>query len=92
MGATLFSALIKRLFFLAILFGAAFPTIEAQQATQSCEKLGDGLLLGVVPPERIPPILHPKFVTAQEAEQFMKADEPVLGVFDGQTADRKSVV
>lgn len=64
---------------------------QAQQRPQRWQRLGDGILLEVVPPERIPPLNQPQFVTAAEAEAFMRADEPVIGLFDGQVAKAYSL-
>ncbi len=49
------------------------------------------MVLTVVPPERIPPINAPEFVSAAEADCFMKDNEPVLGFFDGQVAKAYSL-
>lgn len=83
----------------ACFFGAAMLVVllalgaPAQQilAPFECETIEDGILLNVVPPERIPPVDNPQFVSAAEAEKFMSEDEPVLGLFDGQVAKAYSL-
>jgi len=70
----------------AVLLAAA---ARAQQPR--AEQVGDGILLHVLPPDRIPAINQPEFASAAQAEKFMAADEPVLGVFDGQVAKAYSL-
>ncbi len=40
----------------------------------------------VLPPDAIPSIDTPQFVSGEEARGFMRDDEPVLGVTDGRSA------
>jgi hypothetical protein len=43
-------------------------------------------ILTVIPVDAIPAIDNPTYVSVAEAEQFMRADEPVLGLANGGTA------
>lgn len=62
------------------------PAGAAEDFKPSWERVGDGILLSVVPPSNIPPINKPEFVSADEADNFLCDTEPVLGVYDGQVA------
>lgn len=63
----------------------------AQRQEPRAERLGDGVLLHVLPPDRIPAIDNPRFVSAADAERFLQPEEPVLGVFDGRVAKAYSL-
>lgn len=63
----------------------------AQRPQPQQERVGDGILLHVLPPDRIPAIDNPQFVSAAEADKFLRPDEPVLGVFDGKIAKAYSL-
>jgi len=63
----------------------------AQRPEPRMEKVGDGVLLHVLPPDGIPAINQPQFVSAAEGDKFMAADEPVLGLFDGEVAKAYSL-
>lgn len=75
---------------LAALAGLALA-LAAQPQQPRAEKVGDGVLLHVLPPDRIPAINQPEFVPAAEADKFMAGDEPVLGLFDGEVAKAYSL-
>ena len=64
---------------------------RAEDPRPDWQLVNGGVLLTVVPPERIPPINAPEFVLAAEAERFMKDNEPVLGFFDGRVAKAYSL-
>lgn len=55
------------------------------------ERIGDGILLHVLQFDAIPAIDNPQFVSAAEGDKFMRKNEPVLGVFDGQVAKAYSL-
>ena len=74
-----------------VLAGSAVLTLIAERPEPRQERLGDGILLHVLPPDRIPAIDEPEFVAAAQADQFMRDNEPVLGVFDGQVAKAYSL-
>lgn len=65
--------------------------LSAQRPAPRQERIGDGVLLDVVPRDYIPAIDNPEFISAAEADQFMQADEPVLGLFDGRVAKAYSL-
>lgn len=65
--------------------------VLAQRPAPREERIGDGVLLHVLPPDRIPAIDKPEFVSASEADAFMGSEEPVLGVFDGKVAKAYSL-
>lgn len=79
-------------FFLVLALGGLLAGMAAAQRPQPRqERVGDGILLHVLPPDRIPAIDNPQFVSADQADKFMRADEPVLGVFDGKVAKAYSL-
>lgn len=43
-------------------------------------------IITVLPPDAIPAIDDPQYVSVAEADRFMRPDEPVLGITDGRTA------
>ncbi len=55
------------------------------------EQIGDGILMTVVGKDAIPAIDNPQFVSAKEANSFMKDNEPVLGLYDGKVAKAYSL-
>ncbi|MGH9805544.1 MAG: DUF3179 domain-containing (seleno)protein [Candidatus Acidiferrales bacterium] len=75
---------------LAVMVALALPA-AAQRPEPKMEKVGDGVLLHVLPPDRIPAINQPEFVSAAAADKFMAGDEPVLGLFDGEVAKAYSL-
>ncbi|MFQ5724085.1 MAG: DUF3179 domain-containing (seleno)protein [Terriglobia bacterium] len=76
-----------------VLAGAALLGLAlwAQRPAPRQEHIHGGILLHVLPPDRIPAIDNPQFVTAEEAEAFMQPDEPVLGIYDGEVAKAYSL-
>lgn len=83
----------KPMHLLAVSFlaGALGLGLAAQRAAPRTEKVGDGVLLHVLPFDRIPALDDPQFASAAEADKFMREDEPVLGVFDGTVAKAYSL-
>ena len=78
--------------FLAIGCMIALPAVtSAQRRPRNVERIGDGTLITVLPPDAIPAISEPEFVSAEEAGEFMKDEEPVLGLFDGKIAKAYSL-
>jgi len=59
-----------------------FATAEtsAQQRTIREEKIGDGVMVTVLPQDAIRALKDPAFVPRAEAETWMHDDEPVIGV------------
>lgn len=43
-------------------------------------------IVAILPRDAIPSIDAPVFVSAEEGDRFLSDDEPVIGVFDGETA------
>lgn len=84
-------AIIARLISLSVLLAVLALTVIAQRPKPRMERLGDGFLIDVLPPDRIPAIDKPRFVPAAAAQAFMRDDEPVLGVFDGKVAKAYSL-
>ncbi len=78
---------------LVLMTALALPALPAaaQRPEPRAEQVGDGILLHVLPPDRIPALNNPAFVPAAEADEFLVADEPVLGVYDGQVAKAYSL-
>ncbi len=63
---------------------------EAQRRPIREEKIGDGTLVTVLPEDAIPALTSPVFVSGDEADRFMKDDEPVLGLVDPVTGQAKA--
>lgn len=80
-----------RLLAVSLLAGALALGSAAQRSVPRTEKIGDGVLLHVLPFDRIPALDNPQFVSAAEADKFMSKDEPLLGVFDGTVAKAYSL-
>lgn len=76
---------------LLTILGLLPGALWAQRRELKGEKIGDGILHTVLPPDSIPAISDPVFVSAQEGDKFMAPDEPVLGLFDGQVAKAYSL-
>lgn len=76
---------------LLTILGLLPGALWAQRRELRGEKIGDGVLHTVLPPDNIPAISDPVFVSAQEGDKFMAPDEPVLGLFDGQVAKAYSL-
>ena len=54
------------------------------------EKVGDGVPGTVLPPDGIPALTKPNFVSRAEAEALMSDEEPVLGLVDPVTRQVKA--
>jgi hypothetical protein len=77
-------------FILSLLIAVGFTLpLRAQRRMQE-EKIGDGTMYTVLPPDAIPAITGPEFVTRDEAEKWMADDEPVLGLVDPVTGKAKA--
>jgi hypothetical protein len=63
---------------------------EAQRRPVQEEKIGDGTLVTVLPPDAIPAVTHPEFVGRAEADRWMDENEPVLGLVDPVTGQAKA--
>jgi hypothetical protein len=66
------------------------PESAEEKREFETEDLRGALLYKVLEPDAIPSIDDPQFVPAAEAT-FMRDDEPVLGVFDGEVAKAYSM-
>src|SRR5574341_1681758 len=53
---------------------------------ESEEMIQGSPLLTVLPVGAIPAIYNPRYVSVNEADRFLRPDEPVLGVTDGKIA------
>ncbi len=62
----------------------------AQRAPMPEERIGDGVLVTVLPKDAIPALRNPEFLTREQAESLMADDEPVLGLVDPQTGQAKA--
>jgi len=62
----------------------------AQRPPLKEEKVGDGVLVTVLPPDKIPALTKPVFVSGVEADRQMADDEPVLGLVDPVTGQAKA--
>ncbi len=71
------------------LFGSARPLCSQDRSLQR-EKIGDGTMVTVLPPDAIPALNQPVFVKREEADKWMSEDEPVLGLVDPVTGQPKA--
>lgn len=55
-------------------------------AAQGPEMVGGSPILTVLPVDAIPAIDDPRYVTVAEADRWMRPEEQVLGIRDGQVA------
>jgi len=78
-------------FTVVALAGLLATWLAAQWPAPREEKVGDGVLLHVLPFDAIPAVDSPRFVSAREADKFMRPNEPVLGLFDGRVAKAYSL-
>jgi hypothetical protein len=67
---------------LAMIIGVVAPILAASDP----EVIQGSPVLTVLPVDAIPAIDDPQYVSVSEADRFMRPDEPVLGITDGQTA------
>lgn len=74
-----------------VLSGLLAVWVLAQRPAPREEKVGDGTLLHVLPPDTIRAIDNPQFVSAKEASKFMQPNEVVLGLYDGTVAKAYSL-
>lgn len=63
---------------------------ETQRRAVQEEKIGDGVLMTVLPKDAIPAIFNPEFVSGSEADAQMRDNEPVLGIVDPVTGEAKA--
>lgn len=69
---------------------ASVLLLGAQRPTMPEEKIGDGTMVTVLPPDAIPALSQPAFAGRDEAEKWMADDEPVLGLVDPETGKAKA--
>jgi hypothetical protein len=81
----------KRLFFVGILivviiFGPGSSNLYSQRkAAEVVHTISGDPVYKLLPPNAIPAIMNPEYVTGEEANSQMHAHEPVMGlVIDGQ--------
>ncbi len=65
-------------------------TANAQRRPMPEEKIGDGVMVSVLPPDAIPALTKPVFLPRAEADRLMRDDEPVLGLVDPVTGQAKA--
>ncbi len=63
---------------------------SAQRPPLAEEKIGDGMMVTVLPQDAIPAVTKPVFFSRAEAESLMHDDEPVLGLVDPVTGQAKA--
>ena len=80
---------ILRSMLLVLMVAVTALPLFAQRRMQE-EKIGDGTVYTVLPPDAIPAISAPEFVSREEAEKWMADDEPVLGLVDAITGKAKA--
>lgn len=65
-------------------------TASLAQRRLTSQDIGDGTLVTVLPPDAIPALSNPEFISRQEAERVMQEEEPVLGLVDPVTGQAKA--
>ena len=71
----------------AVAIGLAVGLGGAGEAQLSAVEVIEGApMITVLPPDAIPAIDRPTFVSAREGDAFMRPEEKVLGIADGRTA------
>jgi|GEM_PF-961146 len=81
-----------RLVFSFILASGLFWQVDlrAQKRPMPEERIGDGTMVTVLPPDAIPTLTKPVFLSRTEAESLMHDDEPVLGLVDPVTGQARA--
>jgi len=64
----------------------ALPGLAEEERAELPESLEGDRIHVLLPKDAIPAVDEPDLVSAEEADRFLKDDEPVLGVFDGTQA------
>ena len=81
----------RRLLAVSTLVGVFLcPKATAQRPPMPEEKIGDGVMVRVLPPDRIPAVTKPIFISRGEADRLMLEYEPVLGLVDPVTGQAKA--
>ena len=75
---------------LALLLAVFALPLAAQRRQMQEEKIGDGTMVTVLPPDAIPAMNRPEFAGRLEADKWMADDEPVLGLVDPATSQAKA--
>ncbi len=83
--------MLKRAVLLLGILALALPAAArpAQRQLKE-EKIADGTLVTVLPPDSIQALSQPVFVTREEADHWMADDEPVLGLVDPGSGQAKA--
>ncbi len=82
---------VRRLLTLLAFAGAIlWAPANAQRRPPQEEKIGDGILVTVLPPDAIPALTKPIFLSRVDADRLMLDDEPVLGLVDPVNGQAKA--
>jgi hypothetical protein len=63
---------------------------DAQRPPMQEERIADGVMVSVLPPDVIPALTKPIFLPRAEADRLMQDDEPVLGLVEPVTRQAKA--
>jgi hypothetical protein len=75
---------------LVVSLSAAGPA-DAQQRRQMVEeRIGDGIMVTVLPKDAIPALSNPVFISRAQADRVYSDDEPILGVVDEKTGEARA--
>jgi len=66
------------------------PAANAQRRPTQEEKIGDGVMITALPPDGIPALTKPTFISRVEGDRLLLDDEPVLGLVDPATGQAKA--
>ncbi len=81
----------RRLLILSAVAGLLLGAVaNAQRRLVQEERIADGVMVTVLPPDAIPALTKPVFLSRPEADRLMQGDEPVLGLVDPVTRQAKA--
>ncbi len=81
----------RRLVILSAVAGLLLGTAaNAQRRPVQEERIADGVMVSILPPDAIPALTKPVFLPRTEADRLMCDDEPVLGLVDPVTGQAKA--
>jgi hypothetical protein len=71
-----------------ISLGPALAETQRRQMVE--ERIGDGIMVTVLPKDAIPALSNPVFISRAQADRVYSDDEPILGVVDEKTGEARA--